>query len=81
MFVGTAAFAVPSLRVLHDAGHRLELVVTQPDRPGNRLRITPPPVKVTALELGLEVFQPERIKAEESVARIASVAPELIVVV
>ncbi|HZV52626.1 MAG TPA: methionyl-tRNA formyltransferase [Candidatus Dormibacteraeota bacterium] len=79
--MGTAAFAVPSLRALHAAHHRIELVVTQPDRPGHRLRVTPPPVKVAALELGLEVFQPERIKAEESVARIASIAPELIVVV
>jgi len=79
--VGTAAFAVPSLRALHAAGHRMELVVTQPDRPGHRLRVTPPAVKVAALELGLEVFQPERIRAEESVARIASAAPELMVVV
>jgi methionyl-tRNA formyltransferase len=79
--VGTAAFAVPSLQALHAAGHHIELVVTQPDRPGHRLRITPPAVKVAALELGLEVFQPERIKAEESVSRIASVAPELMVVV
>jgi methionyl-tRNA formyltransferase len=72
---------VPSLRALHGAGHRLALVVTQPDRPGHRLRLTPPAVKAAALELGLEVFQPERVRAPESVARIAAAAPELIVVV
>ncbi|HKF17132.1 MAG TPA: methionyl-tRNA formyltransferase [Candidatus Dormibacteraeota bacterium] len=79
--MGTAAFAVPSLRALLQAGHRLHLVVTQPDRPGHRLRLTPPPVKVAAQELGLEVFQPERIRAPESVARLTVAAPELIVVV
>jgi methionyl-tRNA formyltransferase len=80
-FIGTAAFAVPSLRALHRAGHDMALVVTQPDRPGHRLRLTPPPVKAAAQELGLEVFQPERVRAPESVARLAALAPELIVVV
>jgi methionyl-tRNA formyltransferase len=72
---------VPSLRALHDAGHDVALVVTQPDRPGHRLRLTPPPVKTAAEELGLEVFQPERVRTPESVARLAAAAPELIVVV
>jgi len=72
---------VPSLRALVDAGHQVELVVTQPDRPGHRLRVTPPPVKVTGEELGLDVFQPEKIRAPESVARLAAAAPELMVVV
>jgi methionyl-tRNA formyltransferase len=72
---------VPSLRTLLPAGHRVQLVVTQPDRPGNRLRLTPPPLKVAAEDMGLEVFQPERIRARESVARLTVAAPELIVVV
>jgi methionyl-tRNA formyltransferase len=72
---------VPSLRALHRERHRVELVVTQPDRPGHRLRLTPPPVKVAAEELGLPVFQPERVRSPESVARLEAVAPELIVVV
>jgi folate-dependent phosphoribosylglycinamide formyltransferase PurN len=80
-FIGTAAFAVPSLRALHRAGHDVALVVTQPDRPGHRLRLTPPPVKAAAQELGLEVFQPERVRAPESVERLTAAAPELIVVV
>jgi methionyl-tRNA formyltransferase len=72
---------VPSLRALHGAGHDLSLVVTQPDRPGHRLRLTPPAVKVAAEELGLAVFQPERIRAPEAVARVAAAEPDLIVVV
>jgi methionyl-tRNA formyltransferase len=72
---------VPPLRALVAAGHRVALVVSQPDRAGHRLRLTPPPVKVAAAELGLPVFQPEKIRAAESVARLAEAAPELIVVV
>jgi methionyl-tRNA formyltransferase len=72
---------VPSLRALHGAGHDVGLVVTQPDRPGHRLRLTPSAVKVAAHELDLEVYQPERIRAPESVARLTTAAPELIVVV
>lgn len=72
---------MPPLRALVAAGHRVALVVSQPDRAGHRLRLTPPPVKVAAAELGLPVFQPEKIRAAESVARLAEAAPELIVVV
>ncbi len=71
---------MPSLHALCRAGHRVQLVVTQPDRPGHRLRLAPPAVKLAAEELGLEVFQPEKIRAPESVARLAALAPELIVV-
>jgi methionyl-tRNA formyltransferase len=81
VFVGTAPFAVPSLRALAAAGHEIALVVTQPDRPGHRLQLTPPAVKVAALELGLPVFQPERIRQPEAVERIRQAAPELMVVV
>jgi methionyl-tRNA formyltransferase len=72
---------VPSLRALQGAGHDVALVVTQPDRPGHRLRMTPPPVKAAAQELGLVVYQPERVRAPESVGRLTAAAPELIVVV
>jgi methionyl-tRNA formyltransferase len=72
---------VPTLRALAEAGHDLDLVVTQPDRPGHRLRLTPPPVKEAALELGLPVFQPERIRAPEALSRLAAAGPELVVVV
>jgi methionyl-tRNA formyltransferase len=72
---------VPSLRALVSAGHGVVLVVTQPDRPGHRMKLTPPPVKVAAEELGLEVFQPERIREPFTVERLREAAPELIVVV
>jgi methionyl-tRNA formyltransferase len=56
-------------------------VVTQPDRRAGRgLRTAPPAVKVVAEELGLEVFQPEKIRAPDSVSRLRELAPELIVV-
>jgi len=58
----------------------VELVVTQPDRPANRLQMTAPAVKLAAQELGVPVFQPERLRAEEAVSRIAALKPELLVV-
>ena len=65
VFLGTPAFAVPSLDALAALAARDDIdlvgVVTQPDRPGHRMKMTPPPVKVAAVELGLDVDQPERI--------------------
>jgi methionyl-tRNA formyltransferase len=72
---------VPSLRALHSAGHEIALVVTQPDRPGHRMRVTPPPVKIAAVELGLPVYQPERIRDTEAMERLHSVDPDLLIVV
>lgn len=64
VFFGTPEFAVPSLRLILSAPNAFQVtgVVTQPDRPRGRSRSTlvPPPVKVTALEAGLPVLQPER---------------------
>ncbi len=79
--MGTAPFAVPSLRALVAAGHRVPLVVTQPDRPAGRGRApTPPPVKVEAERLGLPVWQPEQIRDEAAVARLRETRPDVIVV-
>ncbi len=72
---------MPSLRALHSAGHEISLVVTQPDRPGHRMKMTPPPVKVAAVELGLDVDQPERIRDASVAQRLRALAPDLIVVV
>lgn len=80
VFIGTAPFAVPSLRALVAAGHSVPLVVTQPDRPAHRLRMTPSAVKVAARELDLEVFQPERLRAAEAVARLRGIPADLYVV-
>ena len=73
---------MPSLKALVDAGHDIQLVITQPDRPARRgLKVTRSPVKVAALELGRDVFQPERIRDPEAVERIKERQPDLLVVV
>jgi methionyl-tRNA formyltransferase len=73
---------VPSLKALVGAGHELQLVITQPDRPAGRgMDLTPPPVKLAAQELGLELYQPERIREPEAVERIRALQPDLLVVV
>ncbi len=72
---------MPSLRALHDAGHDIVLVITQPDRPGHRMKVTPPPVKVAAKELGLPVLQPEKIRDPSVISRLRELKPDLIVVV
>ena len=65
LFWGTPAYAVPSLNALAAAGHELVGVVTQPDRRrGRGKELMPSPVKLRALELGLPVFTPERIRRE-----------------
>ncbi len=73
---------MPSLRALGEAGHEIALVITQPDRPAGRgMKLTSSPVKVAAQELGLTVYQPERIRAPEAVENIGSLGPDFLVVV
>jgi len=72
---------VPSLQALNQAGHDIPLVVTQPDKPGHRMKVTAPPVKAVALDLGLEVYQPERVRDPEAVDRVRKLGPDLMVVV
>jgi len=73
---------VPSLHALRKAGHDVALAVTQPDRPAGRgMKVTPPPVKVAAQEVGLPVYQPERIRDPEAVERLRATAPDFLVVV
>src|SRR5207245_8827397 len=81
VFAGTAPFAVPSLRALRRAGHEILLVITQPDRPGNRMRVKPPAIKLASIEPALPVYQPERIRDPESVERLRELAPDFLVVV
>jgi methionyl-tRNA formyltransferase len=57
------------------------LVITQPDKPGHRMKVTAPPVKTAAVELGLEVYQPERIRDATAGERLRAQAPDLLVVV
>lgn len=83
VFCGTPRFAVPTLDALVSAGFPVKLAVTQPDKPrGRGLELSASPVKTRALELGLPVTQPEKIKHnEEFRSRLASLAPQAIVVV
>jgi len=81
LFMGTSDFAVPALKALREAGHTIPLVVTQPDRPAGRgLGLKPSPVKEEALKLGLELFQPEKVRVPEAVERLQGTAPDLAVV-
>ncbi|WP_188647611.1 methionyl-tRNA formyltransferase [Marinithermofilum abyssi] len=78
--MGTPDFAVPSLHMLMDKGYEVVGVITQPDRPVGRKRVlTPPPVKVAAEKMGLPVFQPERLREPEAVARFLAMKPDLVV--
>jgi methionyl-tRNA formyltransferase len=83
IFCGTPMFAVPSLERLAAAGFEIQLVVTQPDRPqGRGMTLTAPPVKQSALNLGLPVIQPEKIKKnEEFQAQLRVLKPDAIIVV
>ena len=81
IFMGTPAFAVPSLRRLVKDGHEVVLVVSQPDKPVGRKQIlTPTTVKAEALTHNLEVFQPPILKTDEVYEKLASYKPDLMVV-
>src|SRR5713101_6898360 len=81
IFLGTPEFAVPTLEAVAGA-HNVISIVTQPDRPkGRGQELASSAVKQAALGLGLPVFQPERIRRPEAQAHLASLAPEIIVVV
>ncbi|GAA0401743.1 methionyl-tRNA formyltransferase [Paenibacillus motobuensis] len=80
VFMGTPAFAVPSLEALIAEGYNVVGVVTQPDRPQGRKKVlTPTPVKEAALRHGLPVLQPHRMRAPEAVGELAALRPDLIV--
>jgi len=83
VFCGTPRFAVPTLEKLVDAGFRIHLVVTQPDRPkGRGLELVPSPVKESALKLNLPITQPDRIKTnDEFRAQLTALRPDAIIVV
>jgi len=81
VFFGTPEFAVPSLRALLAGRDPVIGVVCQPDKPAGRgQRLAVPPVKQAALRARLPVFQPEKLRAPETLDTLASWAPELIVV-
>src|SRR3974377_861144 len=82
IFLGTPQFAVPTLRALVEARPHVLARSPPPPRPKGRGRAPPfSPVKEAALELGLEVRQPDRIRRPEVVAEIAALHPAVAVVV
>ena len=83
VFMGTPDFAVPTLDMLYKSGHNVQAVFTQPDKPkGRGYKLTPPPVKVLALEHDTPVYQPKSLKTdgEEYVKIIEDLQPDCIVV-
>ncbi len=81
VFMGTSDFAVAPLKSLIEAGHDVRLVVTQPDKRGNRGKVTFSPVKEAALEAGITVAQPEKIRNdEEFIKELVLLAPDVTVV-
>jgi methionyl-tRNA formyltransferase len=83
VFCGTPAFAVPTLEKLVEAGFAIRLVVTRPDKPkGRGMVLAPSPVKQRALQLGLLISQPDKIRNnEEFRAQLTGTKPEAIIVV
>lgn len=81
VYMGTPTIAVGALERLVAAGHTVAGVFTQPDKPvGRRQTLEPPAVKVAAGRLGIPVFQPTKVKTEETRALFASLEPEVAVV-
>lgn len=83
VFMGTPDFAEESLKSLHQAGHNILAVVTNPDKPqGRGMKLVASPVKQYALENGFEVYQPEKVRNNsEFVEQIKSLNPDVICVV
>jgi len=88
-FAGTPEFAAVALRAIHDAGHLVPLVLTQPDRPAGRgMKLTPSPVKQLALDLGVPVAQPRSLRldgkfpdeAQAGRAALEAARPDVLVV-
>lgn len=82
LFMGTPDFAVPTLEKLCESEHQIIGVYTQPDKPVGRKQImTPPDVKVCAMENNLTVYQPDSLRNEEVFQQIKALNPDVIVVV
>jgi len=81
IFAGTPAFAAIALKAILAAGHQVELVLTQPDRPSGRgMSLRPSPVKELGLAAGIEVFQPPSLRDGAAQERVRAVGAEVMVV-
>lgn len=82
VFMGTPEFSIPTLQGLIESGCQIVGVFTQPDRPKGRGKLlAAPPVKMLAQKIGLCVYQPEKLRHNDVVEELQSLAPDLIVVV
>lgn len=82
IFMGTPDFSVGTLEALIQAGHQVVLAVTQPDKPkGRGGKMQFPPVKETALEHGIPVFQPRKVREPENIEELKKYQADVIVVV
>jgi methionyl-tRNA formyltransferase len=80
LYMGTAAFAVPSLKILVENNYPIIGVVTQPDRPkGRGQHLKPPPVKVYAEGKQIPIYQPEKVKNEDFLKLFGKLDPEMVV--
>lgn len=82
IFMGTPAFACPTLQTLLDRNENVVAVFTQPDRPkGRGQKLQPPPVKELAIAHTIPVFQPQKVRVPEVIEQIRELKPDLIVVI
>ena len=80
IFMGTPEFAQTNLKALIDGGFNVVLALCQPDKPVGRKHIlTAPPVKVLAIESGIEVYQPDTLRTDEALEKLSSYEADLIV--
>ena len=81
IFAGTPEFAAAALVALIEAGHEIDLVLTQPDRPAGRgMKLTPSPVKLVALQHELTILQPATLKEAGVQAQLAAVHADAMIV-
>lgn len=82
VFMGTPDYAVKTLEALINSEHTVSAVFAQPDKPVGRKQIlTPPPVKVTAQNNGIPVYQPNTLRDGEAFKILEEINPDIIVVV
>ena len=81
VFMGTPDFAVPSLQILLQHGYEIAAVVTAPDKPGGRLGVQASAVKQFAVQNGLKVLQPEKLRNPDFLQELRTLKADLQVVV
>ncbi len=80
VMMATGDIAIPSFHALERTGNLVALI-TQPDRPvGRHLTLTPPRIKTCAIEAGIPVFQPEKMRDADAVAQLRAYEPDIVVV-